>query len=417
MKNTTCKSATKSNSKNELTSKKNCSNINSSTQTKLTEKVAVQNNDNQATENGTSNSGKLQHHGFKPYYFENLSDLKLEYHKSTEMIPIISGDEMDSLRKDIAENGFIDPIVLTRDIKIIDGRARYEIFKTGLMTHQPNFVMIDDEEKQLIPFILSKNYFRRHLTQGQKTLLAIKLSNLLNPKDNKNENKAKGTETPLNVSSSTAIKTPNRRDSEAAQYGVSPSFWGKGEVVIKNKPELADKVLNNEISLEQAYNQSKPEPVKPKVDIVEEPETVKLLIGFLQETGLTSNGLNDKIQSRLRTEASTQTTWLKTPDSLKFVKVYDKFIELIREKIDSKNYKNISDKLTKAELKSPQNNDRPFDSMVQKLETMLDNNLKVHLANAIEFLKNETKALANIVTLEQMIKQFNQKLNEVYNVC
>lgn len=416
MKNTNSKSATKSNSKNELTSKKNCSNINSSTQAKLTEKVTMLNNSIQVTENGTSNSGKLQHYGMIPYNFENLSDLKLEYHKSTEMIPIISGDEMDALRKDIEENGFIDPIVLTKDLKIIDGRARYDIFKTGIISHQPKFKILDDDEKELIKFILSKNYFRRHLTQSQKAMLAVELLDKLKDEKISGIKRLSDKIDNKNVSEEQKKENNNLRKQASQILGVSDSFVAKA-YTFKSNQEIVRKVIDGELSVEQGYNQCKPVQVKPKVEAIEEPETVKLLIGFLQETGLTSNGLNDKIQSRLRTEASTQTTWLKTPDSLKFVKVYDKFIELIREKIDSKNYKNISDKLTKAELKSPQNNDRPFDSMVQKLETMLDNNLKVHLANAIEFLKNETKALANIVTLEQMIKQFNQKLNEVYNVC
>ena len=45
--------------------------------------------------------------------------------RSFNIFPMISGSEFEELKDDIAVNGLLEPIILTKEAKIIDGRNRY----------------------------------------------------------------------------------------------------------------------------------------------------------------------------------------------------------------------------------------------------------------------------------------------------
>lgn len=99
----------------------------------------------------------------------------MEYHKYANLFPLINGDDYNNLKEDIKKSGQLEPIYLYKD-KIIDGRNRYRCcIDLGI---EPIFKQYEGEGEKLLSFILSLNLHRRHLSEGQRAIIAAKLANL-----------------------------------------------------------------------------------------------------------------------------------------------------------------------------------------------------------------------------------------------
>jgi len=89
-----------------------------------------------------------------------------EAHPFANMFPMIQGDEFEQLKRDIAKNGILQPIVL-HEGKILDGRNRYKAAREcGHKFTPANFKHFDGADAKA--FAISTNIHRRHLTQAQK---------------------------------------------------------------------------------------------------------------------------------------------------------------------------------------------------------------------------------------------------------
>src|SRR5918996_3792353 len=95
-------------------------------------------------------------------------------HPFAEQFPLLEGEEFDDLTADIKKHGLREPIILTHDQStIIDGRNRYRACEAALV--DPVFETLGEQytETMILDLIVSKNLERRHLTPGQKDLLAL----------------------------------------------------------------------------------------------------------------------------------------------------------------------------------------------------------------------------------------------------
>lgn len=98
----------------------------------------------------------------------------MEFHKVASIFPMMSVEEFDALKADIATNGLHESIWL-HEGQIIDGRNRYQAcVETGV---EPSFREWNGNGS-LVAFVVSLNLRRRHLDESQRGMVAAKLANM-----------------------------------------------------------------------------------------------------------------------------------------------------------------------------------------------------------------------------------------------
>ncbi|AEP36205.1 ParB N-terminal domain-containing protein [Taylorella asinigenitalis] len=196
-------------------------------------------------------------------------------HELCEIFPVIEGEEFYKLVDDIKVNGLLQPITLYHN-KILDGRNRYRAcVKAGV---EPKYITYDGNNP--VAFVLSANLHRRHLKPSQTAVIVSKAqdwatahshggdrksigakkSNTINSTWSENDNEKSST---INSTWSDEIKTESIKD-RANAAGVSKSTQQKADAVVKASPELANKVISGEISLNEATEQVAPQLINKK---------------------------------------------------------------------------------------------------------------------------------------------------------
>ena len=95
-------------------------------------------------------------------------------HPATLSMPSMTDGERADLTADIKANGQRDPIKVV-DGKIVDGRERYLVCKTLGIT--PKVEFIDSLEGTTVgELVMSLNYHRRHLSDGQRAIIAARMA-------------------------------------------------------------------------------------------------------------------------------------------------------------------------------------------------------------------------------------------------
>jgi len=90
-----------------------------------------------------------------------------EVHPAAAMFPMMSPDELADLADDIKANGLLQPIVLDADGTLIDGRNRMAACAAAGVT--PRFTQLNGHDP--IEYVLASNVMRRHMTQGQRSMV------------------------------------------------------------------------------------------------------------------------------------------------------------------------------------------------------------------------------------------------------
>lgn len=106
-----------------------------------------------------------------------MSHKQLEFHPLSELFPLLEGAEFDALVNDVRTNGLRQLIVVDSDEKILDGRNRYRAClkaKVKPVTRHYNQAV----DGPLVPFVISLNLHRRHLSESQRAMVAAKLANM-----------------------------------------------------------------------------------------------------------------------------------------------------------------------------------------------------------------------------------------------
>jgi ParB-like chromosome segregation protein Spo0J len=217
-------------------------------------------------------------------------------HPAADLFPMVEGDEFRELCADIKARGLAQPITIWTDGTLLDGRNRllacYE-------THQE--VVVD---KYLgtdpVQFSLSANLHRRHLNQGQKAMVALKVEELFSAEAKKRQQEAGGdrrseqarslvADLPqaveslppqipaqltqgqkaviaLKVEELINASTPSvqpqtsppvkSRDQAAAVVGASGRSLQMAKAVTKAAPDLAEKVERGVMPLHRAYRET-----------------------------------------------------------------------------------------------------------------------------------------------------------------
>jgi hypothetical protein len=100
-----------------------------------------------------------------------------EFHPKTLILPLMEGDELDELARDIACHGQLEPIWLDPvDGFIVDGRNRWRACEIAGVDPVCQEV---ETGQSILGFIFSKNLARLHLSASQRACLAVELLPLL----------------------------------------------------------------------------------------------------------------------------------------------------------------------------------------------------------------------------------------------
>ena len=99
-----------------------------------------------------------------------MIDTSLEFHPAANLFHMLTGDEYEQLKADIAANGQLEPIWIHPDGRILDGRNRYmACCDLGI---EPK-VRQWNGGGSAVGFVVSLNIHRRHLTASQRAAIAL----------------------------------------------------------------------------------------------------------------------------------------------------------------------------------------------------------------------------------------------------
>jgi hypothetical protein len=362
----------------------------------------------------------------KPEEIELLTN-----HPYTNIIPVIGTNENTELTEDIMAYGFLDSIIITRDVQVVDGRARVEIAKKSEILHKPQFEFYNGKEEELLDFILSKNIIRRHLSQGQKAAAALNLLELIKQENKKKlslkmkniRNKYYETE---NLEKPEESKIDSR--AQAAKYfDVSSSFLAKAKTVQENDPALLTKVLNGTQTLEDAYKQVKPSEYVPKETLdskISDFDTnfrqinsvERIAIDFLTKLGISDTTAGQVILKKLEKEESRKRNWESQSDNTKFDLYLKDFTEFMNRYInDSDSMNKFEERINMTNLRSADAKTKELTVRLDELKSSLDEDEIVKLNLCIKAVDKNKSELVEDETLIGIIKQFVSQITEILN--
>lgn len=188
---------------------------------------------------------------------------QMAHHPIADLFPMLAEDELTELAADIAERGLLQPIVLDTEGRILDGRNR--VAACELAGVEPQFTTYDGDDPD--GYALAVNIARRHLTKGQQAMIiAAADNNYQPPADGEgvsrqyvawartvlkyadiHKNAVIAGAMPLKAAYDEALE--NKRKSEGVEAQL---------IRLRSEdPELADKVVEGELTLAGAWAERK----------------------------------------------------------------------------------------------------------------------------------------------------------------
>jgi hypothetical protein len=178
-------------------------------------------------------------------------------HPVAALFPMMTEDELDDLAADIRANGLLQAVVLDIEGTIIDGRNRLAACKRANV--RPQYTLLNGHEP--VAFIIASNVARRHLTKGQQAMAIAmsgnigKISDPTAPSADR-VNRAKmvlkwAAELATDVLAG-AVKLDDAHETARQRKALADSGEKKLAVLQKKAPDLADLVVEERLTLEEA---------------------------------------------------------------------------------------------------------------------------------------------------------------------
>jgi ParB/Sulfiredoxin domain len=145
----------------------------------------------------------------------------MKVHEVAELFPMMSEEELEELALDIKANGLLNPIIRDEAGVLIDGRNRLEACRRAGI--EPAYATLEGIDP--VAFIMSSNDKRRHMTKGQRAMIAAKI-------------------VILNITTG--------REVAKASGKISEQYVSHAKVVLQYRPDLADEVIKGK-PLNEAY--------------------------------------------------------------------------------------------------------------------------------------------------------------------
>jgi hypothetical protein len=145
-----------------------------------------------------------------------------EVHPAADPWPMLPEDELIEMAKSIAEIGLLEPLVVTPDGQLLDGRNRLDAcVRAGVA---PTTVVYDGDP---VAFVLARNAHRRHMSAGQRATAAW-------------------------LTAATASKIEAQEI--AAATAVSPATVSMAKTVAEKRPDLLPEISSGAVALHDAYD-------------------------------------------------------------------------------------------------------------------------------------------------------------------
>lgn len=181
-------------------------------------------------------------------YFDSLMEAakqEYEYHElSTVFSSFEDTEEFKNLVESIKSVGLNHPILLWQG-KIVDGRHRH---KACLLAGvEPRYEYLPDTMplQAVMNRVVAENMLRRHLTTGQRAMIAAALANMTAGGDRRSDQGAN-------------LRGDSKSNEDAAKAAsVSPRSVQHAKEVKRDAPDLAEKVSRGEMTLNAAKTQSR----------------------------------------------------------------------------------------------------------------------------------------------------------------
>ena len=179
-------------------------------------------------------------------------EIKEEFKK---LIPALTKEEYKQLEDNCLEEGIREKIILWNNY-IIDGHNRYNIAKQWNLEFETESKSFSSEEAVQI-WMLDNQFGKRNLSDAQRYLNRNEKRKLLKEKGKQTQ----GLRTDLLSIVDKKLKPEhNTRETIANELGWSSGKVAMADVVFKKAtPEIEEKVLKNEITINQAYKEIKKE--------------------------------------------------------------------------------------------------------------------------------------------------------------
>jgi ParB-like chromosome segregation protein Spo0J len=184
---------------------------------------------------------------------------RFSVHPIADKFALIDGDEFDELIESVRISGLREPIKLDHTgTVLVDGRNRLRACEQAGV--EPKFERLP-ESTDLVAYIIDVNIHRRHLTTGQRAMLAL---DILPAIEEQQTDKGGRPQKPVadlpSVSDPKPKKDDRRSRVKAAKLtGTSGRAIGQAKRVAEHSPELARQVATGKKSLNNAEKQVKRE--------------------------------------------------------------------------------------------------------------------------------------------------------------
>lgn len=206
------------------------------------------------------------------------------FHPLAEMFPSMNDDDLQSLAKDIGENGQIQPILLLGN-QILDGCNRYRACQIAGIEPVTKPYTGNTDEESLIKFVTSANLTRRQLDSSQRAALAVKLLPMLEKAAKERQRAAGGNhgnqhtvktseeavvqivEQPAENATDTGStqeptftltdKTESKRSIEQAAElaGTNKQYVAFAKEIQEKRPEILDEVMDGKLTIPKAIKE------------------------------------------------------------------------------------------------------------------------------------------------------------------
>lgn len=100
--------------------------------------------------------------------------MRPELHPACAAFPALPESDLQELAEDIRKNGLLEPITLTPDGLLLDGRCRWDGCEIAGIEPRTTVYAGDDPAS----FVLSKNKHRRHLSKSQMAMVLARMAKL-----------------------------------------------------------------------------------------------------------------------------------------------------------------------------------------------------------------------------------------------
>lgn len=178
-------------------------------------------------------------------------------HPAAAMFPLLDGHDFEELVESIRANGLREPVTVTVDGLLLDGRNRVAAcYVAGV---EVRTVVYDGDDP--VGFSVDKNLKRRHLNTGQRGMLALRILAAYEAEAKQRQVEAgrtngRGQKVPANLPEPIEGDRAEResRARAAAQVGVSARTVQMAKKIAAEDPRAAARVEDGTQTINAAYN-------------------------------------------------------------------------------------------------------------------------------------------------------------------